>query len=179
MRQDNKPPYRIGHGYDLHRLERLPEPESEGDKADRPFMLGGIHLKDTDLAPVGHSDGDAVLHAVTDAILGALGEPDIGEIFPDSSPKWKDADSKIFLREAVARARAARYAVSNADVTIILEEPKVAPVKDAMRLQLANLLDISPDCVNVKGKTHEKVDAVGEGRAIEVHTVVLLQRTTG
>jgi len=167
--------YRIGHGYDLHRLEPINTADTSSARA-KPLILCGIPI-DHDHGPVGHSDGDAALHAVTDAVLGALGEPDIGEIFPNSSPKWKDADSSLFLRDAVARARASGFSVINMDLTIILERPKISPYKDKMRLNLANLLEVPTDCVNVKGKTHEKVDAVGEGRAVETHAVVLLRKT--
>ncbi len=163
-------PFRIGHGYDLHRLELLEGLNSQAS----PLVLGGIQLEH-DRGPVGHSDGDAVLHAITDALLGALGEPDIGELFPDSSPKWKGADSRIFLREAVSRMSAAGYAIANMDITIILERPRISPHKDAMRSNIANLLGVPAQFVNVKGKTHEKVDAVGEGRAVEVHVVSLLR----
>jgi len=191
------PAIRIGHGYDLHRLAPLaeqspdesPNPsvgesagkgpatsgkdESPTPEHGKPLILCGVAL-DHDRGPVGHSDGDAGLHALTDAILGALGEPDIGESFPDTSPKWKHAESSIFLREAVARARAAGYSLGNVDLTIILERPKIQPHKDVMRVNISNLLEIPASRVNVKGKTHEKVDAVGEGRAIEAHAVVLL-----
>ncbi len=172
----NRIPYRIGHGYDLHRLEPLSSTPSASSTAEhaKPLILGGIVLEH-DQGPVGHSDGDAALHAVTDAILGALGEPDIGEIFPNTSPKWVNANSAIFLREAVTRMRAQQYEIANADITIILERPKLQPYKDAIRAQLAELLQIPADRVNVKGKTHEKVDAVGQGKAVEVHAVVLLQ----
>jgi len=166
--------YRIGHGYDLHRLEPI-NPDDTDDARAKPMILCGVSI-DHDHGPVGHSDGDAGYHAVTDAVLGALGEPDIGQIFPDKSPKWKDADSSLFLRDAVARARASGFVVVNMDLTIVLERPKISPLKDKMRLNLANLLEVPTDCVNVKGKTHEKVDAIGEGRAVETHAVVLLRR---
>lgn len=161
-------PWRIGHGFDLHRLEPL-APAGEG----RPLIIGGIRIEH-DLGPVGHSDGDALLHAVTDALLGALGEPDIGELFPDTSPKWKGADSAIFLQEAVSRMNSAGYELGNLDATIILQRPKIAPHKDAIRSRLAQQLGIEADQVNLKGKTHEKLDALGAGRGIAVHAVALL-----
>ncbi len=163
-------PFRIGHGYDLHRLEP-PPPEGEG----RPFVLGGLSF-DHDRGPVGHSDGDALLHAVTDALLGALGLEDIGQLFPDTDPAWNGTDSRVFLAAAVARVRDAGYRIGNLDATVILERPKLGPRKAEMRGTLAELLGIEIDRVNLKGKTHEKVDAIGEGRAIEVHVVVLLAR---
>ncbi|MCC6908477.1 MAG: 2-C-methyl-D-erythritol 2,4-cyclodiphosphate synthase [Phycisphaerales bacterium] len=162
------PPWRIGHGFDLHRLEPI-APAGEG----RPLIIGGIRIEH-DLGPVGHSDGDALLHAVTDAILGALGEPDIGELFPDTSPKWEGADSTIFLEEAVSRMSTAGYELGNLDATIILQKPKIAPHKDAIRSRLAQQLGIEADRVNLKGKTHEKLDALGAGRGIAVHAVALL-----
>ena len=159
---------RIGHGYDLHRLE-----PSAPAGAGRPFVLGGIRVEH-DRGPVGHSDGDALLHAVTDAILGALGEPDIGQLFADTDPRWDGQDSALFLQEAVKRMRARGLQIGNLDCTVICERPKIGPVKAAMRANLARLLGCPEASVNLKGKTHEKVDAVGEGRAIEVHVVALL-----
>ena len=165
-----KPAYRIGHGYDLHRLEPRP-PEGSG----RPLILGAVEL-DHDRGPISHSDGDAVLHAVTDALLGALGEPDIGQLFADTDPRWEGASSDQFLLEAVSRVQGVGYRVSNLDITVILERPKLQPVKDRIRQNIARLIGIDARLVNVKGKTHEKVDAVGENRAVEVHAVVLLER---
>ncbi|RNC80781.1 MAG: 2-C-methyl-D-erythritol 2,4-cyclodiphosphate synthase [Phycisphaera sp.] len=165
---DQHPPFRVGHGYDLHRLEPR-EPDGRG----RSLVLGGVGL-DHNMGPVSHSDGDAALHAVTDAILGALGEPDIGQLFPNTDPRWESATSDQFLLEAADRARRAGYAVSNLDLTVILERPKLSPIKEQIRGNIARLIGIDKGLVNVKGKTHEKVDAVGEGRAIEAHAVVLL-----
>lgn len=161
---------RIGHGYDLHRLES-PPPKGQG----RPFILGGVRL-DHPMGPVGHSDGDALYHAVTDALLGALALPDIGQLFPDHDPRHAGQDSAEFLSEAARRAAAAGWRVVNLDCTVILERPKLSPVKEAIRANLARLLNVAIDRVNVKGKTHENVDAIGEGRAVEVHAVVLLTR---
>lgn len=180
--------FRIGHGYDLHRLEPLnrdaaPKTPERGDRPEKysecpkPFVLCGVKI-DHHCGPVGHSDGDAGLHALTDAILGALGEPDIGELFPNTSPKWRAADSALFLREAVVRMARNHYEIANIDLTIILERPKLQPHKDAMRRTIAEILRISPTRVNVKGKTHEQLGALGEGRAVEVHAVVLLQHQT-
>lgn len=164
------PAIRIGHGYDLHRLEPCP-PEGPG----RPFVLGTVRI-DHDRGPVAHSDGDALLHAVTDALLGAIAEPDIGQLFPDTDPRHDAQDSRLFLEEAVLRVAAAGYRPTNLDATVICERPKLGPHKGAIREALAGLLGLPLDCVNMKGKTHEKVDAVGEGRAIEVHVVVLLEK---
>ena len=162
---------RIGHGYDLHRLEPVAP-----DGAGRPFILGGVAIPH-DRGPVGHSDGDAMLHAVTDAILGALGEPDIGQLFPDNDPANDGRDSIDFLNEAVSRMRAQGYAIGNIDITAICERPKISPHKDSMRSNIAAALQTDVSNVNVKGKTHEKVDATGEGRAIQVHAVVILTRS--
>ena len=166
-----QPPFRVGHGYDLHRLEPI-APKGTG----RPFVLGSL-LFEHDRGPVGHSDGDALLHAVTDALLGALGEDDIGQLFPDTDPAWEGVASRVFLEEAVQRVQKAGYRIANLDATIILEKPKIGPRKAELRRRLAELLGVAVEQVNLKGKTHEKVDAVGEGRAIEVHVVTLLAAT--
>lgn len=153
---------RIGHGFDLHRLE-----------PGRKLIIGGVEVP-YDRGCVAHSDGDVVYHAVTDAILGALGQDDIGQLFPDNDAKWKDADSRVFVEEAVRRMRAAGYAVGNLDVTVILQRPKLSPHKAVIRQNLATLLGCELSQVNIKGKTHEQVDALGENRALACHAVVLL-----
>lgn len=158
------PPSRIGHGFDLHRLE-----------PGLPLVVAGVRIEH-DRGAAAHSDGDAVYHAVTDAILGALGQEDIGQLFPDDDPAWKAADSIVFLREAAKRMRDAGYAIGNLDVTVILQRPKLGPHKPAMRQNLAAALACDPSRVNLKGKTHEQVDALGENRAIACHAVVLLVR---
>ncbi len=174
------PSPRIGHGYDLHRLEPHP-PLGHG----RPMIVGGVLLPDPPkgawregitgpVGPVGHSDGDVLYHAVTDALLGAIAQEDIGQLFPDSAPENEGRDSAHFLAEAVKRVHAAGFAVGNLDCTVVLERPKLAPHKGAIRANLARLLGVDLSQVNLKGKTHEKVDSVGEGRAIEAHVVVLL-----
>lgn len=169
--QDPNGGIRIGHGYDLHRLAPLGVAVEVG----RPMVLGGVRFE-SDRGPVAHSDGDALLHAITDAILGALGMPDIGQLFPDSDPKWKGAVSEVFLKEAVNRAEAAGWRLGNLDATVILEKPKLGPRKEEVRRNVARILGVDVGQVNVKGKTHEKVDAVGEGRAVEVHAVVVMVR---
>lgn len=153
---------RIGHGFDLHRLE-----------PGLPLIVGGVRLEH-DRGCAAHSDGDVVCHAVTDAILGALGQDDIGQLFPDSDPKWKGAESGVFVREAVGRMRDAGYTLGNIDITVILERPRLSPHKAVIKQNLADLLGCDLSQVNLKGKTHEQVDALGENRAVACHVVVLL-----
>ena len=155
-------PFRVGHGFDLHRLEH-----------GLNFILGGVRLE-YDRGCEAHSDGDVVYHAVTDAILGALAEDDIGRIFPDSDPKWKSVDSRVFVEQAVQRMNHAGYKVGNLDVTVILQKPTISQYKEQIRSNLSQLLECGFDQVNIKGKTHEHVDAIGESRAVACHAVVLL-----
>lgn len=162
--------FRIGHGYDLHRLEPQP-PTGSG----RPLVIAGVTLEHS-MGPISHSDGDVAYHAVTDALLGALSEGDIGQLFPDNDPQWDGADSAVFVREAAARMKLRGYRVGNVDVTIVCERPKLASHKAQMIANIARLLNCEAGQVNLKGKTHEKVDAVGEGRAVEAHVVALLER---
>ena len=174
LNPNDRPATLIGHGYDLHRLERLP-PAGPG----RPLILGGVAIDQEPAAargPVGHSDGDALLHAITDALLGAIAAPDIGQLFPDTDPAHEARDSADFLAEALRRVAGTGYRPSNLDATVILQRPKLGPHKETIRARLAELLAMPAARVNLKGKTHERVDAVGEGRAIEVHAVVLLER---
>lgn len=163
--------WRVGHGYDFHRLEP-PPPAGHGR---RTFLIAGIPVA-KNIGPVAHSDGDALFHAVTDALLGAVALPDIGQLFPDTDPRWAGVDSGTLLREAVAMVRERGWVVENLDATVILERPKLSPHKGMMRANIAAALGVGIECVNVKGKTHEQLDAVGEGRGIEVHVVVLLRR---
>lgn len=158
---------RIGHGFDLHRLE-------PGLK----LVVGGVHIAH-EMGCAAHSDGDVVYHAVVDAVLGALGQDDIGQLFPDNDPKWKGADSRIFMEEATRRMRAAGYRVGNLDITVVLQRPKLSPHKAEIKRNLASHLGCDETRVNIKGKTHERVDAIGEGRAIGCHVVVLLEPAAG
>lgn len=160
---------RIGHGYDNHRLEAL-APAGAG----KPLIVGGVRLEHR-LGVVAHSDGDALFHAVTDAVLGAMALPDIGQMFPNTDPRHASEDSAVFLRAAGAEVRKRGWRVVNVDATVVLERPKLSPHKEAMRANIARELGMHVNDVNVKGKTHEGVDAVGEGRAIEVHVVVLVE----
>ena len=163
--------FRVGHGYDLHRLEERP-PAGRG----REFVIGGVTF-DHDRGPVAHSDGDVLMHALTDALLGAIGAPDIGQLFPDNAPENEGRDSRAFLEEAVRRVRAAGWTVGNADMTVICERPKMGGRKAEVVANLSHILGVPAADLNLKGKTHERVDAVGEGRAVEAHVVVLLART--
>ncbi|MBX9735596.1 MAG: 2-C-methyl-D-erythritol 2,4-cyclodiphosphate synthase [Phycisphaerales bacterium] len=165
------PALRVGHGYDLHRLE-VRAPAGPG----RPLIVGGVILDDPlfDRGPVAHSDGDVLYHAVTDALLGALALPDIGQLFPDTLPAHAGQDSADFVRAAYAEISSRGWSIVNLDCTVILQRPKLSPVKDKIRANLARLLGLDIASVNLKGKTHEKVDAVGESRAIEAHVVALL-----
>jgi 2-C-methyl-D-erythritol 4-phosphate cytidylyltransferase / 2-C-methyl-D-erythritol 2,4-cyclodiphosphate synthase len=153
---------RIGTGYDLHRLV-----------SGRPLVLGGVRIP-FELGLQGHSDADIVCHAVTDAILGAAALGDIGRMFPDTDPAWKDADSIKLLRASVDVVRKANYGISNVDVTIVAERPKLLPYLDEMRANLASALGIAASAVSIKGKTNETVDATGRGEAMACHAVALL-----
>jgi 2-C-methyl-D-erythritol 4-phosphate cytidylyltransferase/2-C-methyl-D-erythritol 2,4-cyclodiphosphate synthase len=159
------PALRIGNGYDLHRLV-----------AGRPLILGGVTIP-FDKGLQGHSDADAVCHAITDAILGAAGAGDIGRHFPDTDAAWKDANSIALLAAAGRIVREARYAIVNIDVVIIAQRPKMLPHAEAMRANVARALDIDAAQVSVKGKTNEGVDSMGAGDSIAVHAVALLARS--
>ena len=154
---------RVGIGYDLHRLV-------EG----RPLILGGVAIP-FERGPQGHSDGDAVAHALTDAVLGAVAAGDIGRHFPDTDPRWKGIDSVFMLQAAVELARDKGFAIESADVVVILERPKLLPHLPAMTERLAGALGIEAARVSVKGKTNEGVDAIGRGEAIAVHAVAVLR----
>jgi 2-C-methyl-D-erythritol 2,4-cyclodiphosphate synthase len=156
--------FRIGSGHDTHRL-------ADG----HPLILGGVRI-DHPQGLVGHSDADAVLHAVTDALLGAIGAGDIGDAFPDTDPRWKGADSRLFLRAALDRVNHLGWKVVNLDVTIFAQRPKLGPVKAVMKANLAELLGVPADAVNVKAKTGEGVGHIGRGEAIGCHAVVLVGR---
>jgi 2-C-methyl-D-erythritol 2,4-cyclodiphosphate synthase len=154
---------RVGSGHDTHRLE-----------AGRPLTLGGVRIVHS-RGLAGHSDADVVLHAVTDALLGAAGLGDIGEHFPDTDAKWRGADSALFLTETLAKLAAAKWRVGNLDVTIFAQEPKLAPHKAAIRANLAKLLGVDVTAINVKAKTGESVGHIGRGEAIGCHAIVLVE----
>eukprot|EP00921_Rhytidocystis_pertsovi_P008708 GHVQ01014184.1.p1 GENE.GHVQ01014184.1~~GHVQ01014184.1.p1 ORF type:complete len:333 (+),score=42.12 GHVQ01014184.1:513-1511(+) len=160
------PAFLIGHGYDIHRLSK---------EESRPLIISGVEVP-CQLGPVAHSDGDVVYHSVCDAVFGSLGLPDIGQQFPDTDPKWKGQASNKFVEEARKQMAERGYQVGNLDVTLILERPKVKNLKDQMKGNLVELLKTHSNRVNLKARTHEQVDAVGEQRAMECHVVVLLER---
>lgn len=156
---------RVGIGHDTHRLV-------EG----RPLILGGVRVEHS-RGLAGHSDADVVLHAVTDALLGAAGLGDIGDAYPDTDPAYRDADSRLFLRETLGRLNRAGWRIVNVDVIVFAQEPKLGPVKDMIRHSLAGLLGLEAGAVNVKAKTGERVGAIGRAEAMGCQAVCLIGRT--
>ena len=154
---------RIGHGYDVHRF-------AEG----RRLVIGGIEIP-YEKGLLGHSDADVLLHAISDALLGAAALGDIGHIFPDTSPEYKDADSLLLLRKVGARLYAAGYRPSNIDATVIAQRPKLAPYIRQMRAKIASALDMDISCVSVKATTEEGLGFTGEGLGIAAHAVCLIE----
>ena len=153
---------RIGSGIDVHAF-------GPGEFV----MLGGVRVAHSH-GVVAHSDGDVVLHALTDALLGAAGLGDIGQHFKDSDPRWKGADSRQFVRAALRMLQERGLRVGNADLTVLAERPKLAPVRDAIRREVAQLLEVEPAAVNVKATTTEKLGFLGRAEGIAAHAVVLL-----
>lgn len=156
--------FRVGIGHDTHRLG-----------PDRPLILGGLPIEHP-RGLIGHSDADVVLHALTDALLGAAGLGDIGDAFPDTDARYKDMDSRFFVDETLKRLREQGWRVGNVDLTIFAQEPKLGPIKSRMREHLAQMLGLSVDAVNVKAKTGEKVGAIGRAEAIGCQVVVLIAK---
>ncbi len=159
--KDRRPTARIGYGFDSHEF-----------RPGIPLKIGGVSLAH-DKGLGGHSDGDVLLHAITDALLGAIAAPDIGALFPPSDPKWKGADSVIFLREALKRVSDAGYRVGNADASLILAAPKIGPHAGMIRAKVAELLEVGTDCVGLKAKTPEGLNL---DNAAQAHVVVLLEK---
>jgi 2-C-methyl-D-erythritol 2,4-cyclodiphosphate synthase len=157
-------PFRVGQGYDVHALT-----------PGRKLVLGGVEIPHHQ-GLLGHSDADALLHAITDAILGAAGLGDIGGMFPDSASQWEGADSRMLLRGAMNAVRAAGWQVGNVDATIIAQAPRIAPHAAAMRANIAADLGIEADAVNIKGKTNERLGFEGRAEGIAAHAVALLVR---
>lgn len=164
MSEPTKSPiaFRVGHGFDLHRLQ-------PGGR----LILAGVVVSN-DFSPVAHSDGDVVLHAVVDALLGAIGEGDIGEHFANTDERWKAAASTLFVEHALDLVNAREYRVGNIDILVLAEQPKLKAYKQAMRNRVAELLDVHANQVNIKAGTNEGCDAVGRGEAIAAHATVLL-----
>jgi 2-C-methyl-D-erythritol 2,4-cyclodiphosphate synthase len=161
MSEAKGPTTRIGYGFDSHEF-----------RPGVPLKIGGVTLAH-DRGLGGHSDGDLLLHAITDALLGAIAAPDIGALFPPSDAKWKGADSVVFLREALKRVQAAGYCVANMDASLILAAPKIGPHAVAIRTRVAELLGVPADCVGLKAKTPEGLNL--EDTAV-AHVVVLLKK---
>ena len=154
--------FRVGEGWDTHQLV-----------TGRPLVLGGVTIPHSH-GLLGHSDADALLHAITDALFGAAALGDIGRHFPDTAAEFRGADSSVLLAEAARRVRAAGWEIGNVDSTIVAQAPKMAPHIPAMRERIAQALGLAVDAVNVKAKTAEQMGPVGEGRAIEARAVCLL-----
>lgn len=163
MQQRNPSPFRIGQGWDTHRIE-----------AGRPLILGGVQIP-CEFGLAGHSDADVLFHAITDAVLGALALGDIGMHFPDTAAEWKDANSLQFLQHALSLAAAQDYELVNIDSTIILERPKLKDYRSEIRASLGAAVNLPANFVGVKFKTAERVGPVGEGRSCEAQAVVLLR----
>jgi len=155
---------RVGLGYDIHRL-----------KKGRKFLLGGVEIP-FPKGEVGHSDGDVLAHAISDALLGASSLGDIGELFPPSDPAYKDADSMKLLSNVFALVKQAGWSIVNLDCVIVCENPKLLPYRDVIRKSLAKTLEIHTENVFIKGKTSEKLGVVGKGHAVEVYAVCLLEK---
>lgn len=156
--------FRIGIGHDTHRL-------AEG----RPLILGGVRIE-SERGAEGHSDADALSHAITDAVLGAMCEGDLGVHFPDKDPRWKDADSLQLLTRVMWLAGERGFRIVNVDATVMIEHPRLRPYIQEMREKLSEVLGVETDCVSVKAKTGEGLDAVGENLAVAAQAVVLLER---
>lgn len=154
---------RAGIGYDFHRLE-----------VGRKLIVGGVEIP-FERGAIGHSDGDALAHAICDALLGAAGLGDIGQHFPDTDPKWKDASSLEFLARAGELLRKQRFDIVHIDATVVLERPKLAPFFPEMKQRMAEALGIQPERINLKAKTMEGLEAIGRGEAIAAHAIALLE----
>lgn len=157
--------FRIGHGYDIHRIV-------DG----RPMILGGVRFADCAFGLDGHSDADALTHAICDALLGAASLPDIGHFFPNTDPAYKNIDSQILLQRVAAELAARGWRIVNIDATVIAEKPKIYPRLAEMKTRLAASAGLPVDCVGLKATTNEGVDQIGEGLAIAAHAVAFLTR---
>jgi len=155
---------RVGIGFDIHRLA-----------AGTPLILGGVPIP-SEKGLQGHSDADLLLHALCDALLGAVGEGDIGTYFPDTDPRWKNASSRIFVEKALERVASHGMKVANVDFVLVTEAPKIAPHREKIRDSTAALLGVDPSQVNLKAKTMERLGPIGEGQAMAAYAVVLLEK---
>lgn len=154
---------RIGHGYDIHIFDE-----------DRPLYIGGIKIRDNN-GLLGHSDADVLIHAIIDSLLGAAGLRDIGYYFPDTDDKYKGVDSKVLLKEVMRMISDEGFKIANIDATVVMEKPKLKDYIMPIREKLAEVMGISLSSINVKATTNEKQDAVGEGKAVEVFSVALIE----
>lgn len=154
---------RIGHGYDVHRLV-----------AERKLILGGVNI-DFDKGLLGHSDADVLLHAISDALLGAAALGDIGKHFPDTDPKYHNIDSRVLLRHVVGLLKQNGFLIQNIDATIIAQSPRLAPYLEQMRSNISSDCDIEINCVNIKATTEEKLGFTGQGEGIAAHAICLIQ----
>ena len=161
-----RPELRTGIGYDSHRLAR-----------GRKLLLGGVEIP-SEKGLLGHSDADVLLHAITDAMLGAAAKGDIGALFPPSDPQWRNADSSIFVRHASELLESYGWKVVNVDAVILIEQPRLGPHRDRIRESVASLLGIDPDAIGLKAKTGEGVGPVGTGQLAEAHAIVLISRSS-
>ena len=166
---------RIGYGYDSHRFAR---PEASGGVAEKALVLGGVEFPG-EPALAAHSDGDALTHAIIDALLGAAALGDIGKLFPDTDPAWSGADSAKMLETVVKKIRAAGYSIGNIDATVICERPSIGGAAEMIRERLAGIMSIGKGRISVKGKTNEKMDDTGAGVGLAVHAVCLLEEREG
>jgi 2-C-methyl-D-erythritol 2,4-cyclodiphosphate synthase len=186
-------PLRIGHGFDIHRMVPYPE-------AKQPIVVGGVvidhvdqkwtdregtytgvpgSIYETQLGVLAHSDGDVIYHSIVDAIFGALTLPDIGQVFQDTDPRWRGCDSSKFMEHAYGVMTHHGYKIGNVDVTLILERPKVANFKPKMKVNIVRLLHTTSGRVNIKARTHERLDSVGELRSLSCHVVITLEKVIG
>ena len=159
-------PFRVGLGYDSHQL--VP---------NRPLILAGVRVP-FELGLQGHSDADVLLHSITDALCGAANLPDIGRLFPDTDPQWKGADSSVLLSQVAIKVRETGWEIGNVDAILIAQRPKIAEFVPQMKENVARLLQIEAECVNIRGKTAEGMDDVGRGLGMQAHAVALLFRAS-
>lgn len=167
--------YRIGQGFDIHRICDTQDYQAV-DSRTRVLVLGGVAIVESPYVAIGHSDADCLLHAIIDSLLGALALGDIGKHFPDHDQQYKGISSLVLLQNIYQLITDMRYFIVNLDTTVVLEKPKLAPYIDLIRNSIAVALNLDIAQVSVKAKTHEKVDAIGESKAISAQAVVLLQK---